>query len=161
MINEEYPDTSSLADQLECVEFIENTVGTTSDKLLDLETKISESIEITAYANDILDGLDVDLERVQDDIEGINDITENIKTAQTEIDEAEGLTNDATELMRDLERVSPEDMELENLEIRVEEYKAYDWENIGNNVDDARHRKMDLYKKYLELLDLFSRNLVF
>ena len=161
VINEEYPATSSLADQLECVVFIEEKAVTTSNKLGDLERKIQESIEITDAVNDQLDGLDLDLQNVEDNINAIKGVSDDLDTARTEVDQAARLTNDATDYMRELEEISPADLKLDedssgSLASRVEDYQSHDWDNIQQNVNDARAHKEALFKKYLELLELFS-----
>ena len=61
--------------------------------------------------------------------------------------------------MDELEDIEPADFELENLKVRVEEYKTHNLSDNGEislKVDEARLHRKDLYEKYLELLDMFS-----
>ena len=61
--------------------------------------------------------------------------------------------------MDELEDIEPADFELENLKVRVEEYKTHNLSDngeISQKVDEARLHRKDLYEKYLELLDMFS-----
>ena len=61
--------------------------------------------------------------------------------------------------MDELEDIEPADFELENLKVRLEEYKTHNLSDngeISQKVDEARLHRRDLYEKYLELLDMFS-----
>ena len=155
VISQEYPPTSSLADQLECVVMIEDKASSTSEKLVDLETKIQDSLSITADVNDQLDQMNEELRHVQDGINAVESITSDVETARDLVDEAEELADDALEYMDELEEISPDDMQLDDLDVRVEEYKSEDWEHIDAEVQKARKYRKSLEDKLLELLEAF------
>ena len=136
---------------------IEDYTATTSQKLQDLENKISEATSITDQVTSDLDNIENEqLEAVTNGIEQLKSIKSDLDQAKNNLDETKQLESDARDYMQELEDMEPEDFELENLKLRVEEYKTHNLSDISEKVDTARLHRKDLHQAYLDLLELFS-----
>jgi hypothetical protein len=155
-VQEQYPPTSSLADQQECVDAIEGNVIQTSQKVTDLDKKIAETVKNNRDIEARLDQMENEIERMNSGIDSINKVTDNIKAADELITEADSITQNLITEMDELEDISSEDFKIPEIKERIEEYNTFDFEDANGKVKLARERARDLRNKLVELRNLWS-----
>ena len=155
-VQEQYPPTSSLADQQECVDAIEGNVIQTSQKVTDLDKKIAETVKNNRDIEARLDQMENEIERMNAGIDSINKVTDNIKAADELITEADSITQNLITEMDELEDISSDDFKIPEIKERIEEYNTFDFEDANGKVKLARERARDLRNKLVELRNLWS-----
>ncbi|CBY32737.1 unnamed protein product [Oikopleura dioica] len=152
----DYPLTSNIVDQLECVDYITNKASNTHKKLSSLESRIHDAENINAETEIIVDKVEEDLADVLSDIQLINDVNQNIQDGFDANRDTEDLADSATDAIEDLEGYEDIDFQIPEIIERTEDLKDHDWPEIEKQVGDARLRAKVLHEKYLELLKIFS-----
>ena len=148
---EEYPATSSLVDQLECVESIEGKSIEMSSKLNDLDHKIADTNGRTDELDSKLDQMESTIAQMESEIAEINAVEQNIEDAENLNHESAELANEANDDMDDLEEYTVNDFQIEAVEQRTAEYAAHDLDSITVQVNDARKKAGDFKKKYSQM----------
>ena len=152
---EEYPATSSLVDQLECVESIEGKSVEMSSKLNDMDHKIAHTKTTTDELDEKLDQMETAIEQMNSDIDEINAVEQLIKDAENFNDESARLATEATEDMDDLEEYEVADFQIEAVKARTSEYAEHNYDQITGDVNLARSKAVAFKKKYGELCSDF------
>ena len=152
---EEYPATSSLVDQVECVESIEGKSVEMSSKLNDLDHKIAETTSRTDDLDGQLDDMEAELAQMESDIAEINAVEQLIADAEALNENSGELAEEADEDMDELEEYTTNDFQIEAVRERTAEYKRHNYDHIDGQVKLARKKAVAFEKKYGELCSDF------
>ena len=148
---EEYPSTSSLVDQVECVESIEGKSVEMSSKLNDLDHKIAETTSRTDDLDGQLDDMEAEIAQMEADIAEINAVEQLIADAESLNENSGELAEEADEDMDELEEYTTNDFQIEAVRARTADYQRHDYDHIDGQVKLARKKAVAFEKKYGEL----------